>query len=321
MTKKAAFAPRDGAGALVFIVDEDVVDRRLESRRQEALSAHLQQRGLELHATARLDAGKAEHLSLDRTFDSKAAHWEGRHTAGYVVFKDRMWIVGGDVEPGALSRRRVEFRPTARPGSLSLPTRQAVPWGPRALHYTVASSRTGSGSSAGKRCPHSPARRRSSIATLGVAGRREWEQVEPKEPYWSARHDRRQRVFKDRIWILGGGTYDTPKVTPDAKLLQRRLELRRRRAWTRHVETGAVGAAAVPRGRGLRRPCGCWKAIQRGKGNRNDVWHSADGVNWYELPTRRGSRGTPPASSVHDNALWMVAGNNMESDVWKLVRK
>ncbi len=32
---------------------------------------------------------------LDASFDP-SRDWEGRHTAGYVVFKDRMWIVGGD---------------------------------------------------------------------------------------------------------------------------------------------------------------------------------------------------------------------------------
>ena len=55
--------------------------------------------------------------------------------------------------------------------------------------------------------------------------------------------------------------------------------------------------------------------------NRNDVWHSADGVEWHEVP------GTPwaprHASSlfVYEDALWLVAGNNMQSDVWKLERR
>ncbi|MFO0744150.1 MAG: hypothetical protein U1F43_00560 [Myxococcota bacterium] len=53
-------------------------------------------------------------------------------------------------------------------------------------------------------------------------------------------------------------------------------------------------------------------------GNRQDVWYSQDGVSWYEL------EGTPwparHASSVfvHDGSLWVVAGNNMTSDVWRL---
>ena len=36
-----------------------------------------------------------ENTFLTREFDS-SRDWEGRHTAGYVVFKNRMWIVGGD---------------------------------------------------------------------------------------------------------------------------------------------------------------------------------------------------------------------------------
>ena len=43
-----------------------------------------------------------------------------------------------------------------------------------------------------------------------------WEKVTPKEPYWPQRGMiGGSAVFKDRIWILGGGTYDTPK-TPTA---------------------------------------------------------------------------------------------------------
>ena len=54
--------------------------------------------------------------------------------------------------------------------------------------------------------------------------------------------------------------------------------------------------------------------------NLNDVWHSADGEHWESLP------GTPWAPRhaasvfVFKDALWVVAGNNMQPDVWKLVR-
>jgi len=52
----------------------------------------------------------------------------------------------------------------------------------------------------------------------------------------------------------------------------------------------------------------------------NDVWFSEDGIDWQELP------GTPWAPHhaasvfVHDDSLWMVTGNNLESDVWRLVK-
>lgn len=55
-------------------------------------------------------------------------------------------------------------------------------------------------------------------------------------------------------------------------------------------------------------------------GNRHDVWYSADGLNRCEWP------GTPWAARhaasvfVHDGAPWVAAGNNMQSDVWKLER-
>ncbi|MCK5803826.1 MAG: hypothetical protein KAI66_13380, partial [Lentisphaeria bacterium] len=55
------------------------------------------------------------------------------------------------------------------------------------------------------------------------------------------------------------------------------------------------------------------------KGNRNDVWYSADGVDWQELPDTPWPPRHAASVFVHDGALWMVAGNNMSSDVWKLV--
>ena len=56
-------------------------------------------------------------------------------------------------------------------------------------------------------------------------------------------------------------------------------------------------------------------------GNRNDVWYSGDGVHWYELPDTPWKPRHAASVFVFDNALWMVAGNNMERDVWKLVRR
>ena len=55
--------------------------------------------------------------------------------------------------------------------------------------------------------------------------------------------------------------------------------------------------------------------------NRNDVWHSADGVVWQELPDTPWRPRHAASVVVHAGALWMIAGNNMESDVWKLVRR
>ncbi len=54
--------------------------------------------------------------------------------------------------------------------------------------------------------------------------------------------------------------------------------------------------------------------------NRNDVWYSPDGENWYEVADTPWAPRHAASVFVHDNALWMVAGNNMQPDVWKLLR-
>jgi hypothetical protein len=56
-------------------------------------------------------------------------------------------------------------------------------------------------------------------------------------------------------------------------------------------------------------------------GNRRDVWYSPDGVNWTELPNTPWATRHAGSVFVYDGALWMVAGNNMEPDVWRLSRK
>jgi len=58
-----------------------------------------------------------------------------------------------------------------------------------------------------------------------------------------------------------------------------------------------------------------------GRTNRNDVWYSADGVNWYELPNTPWAPRHAASVFVYQDSLWMVAGNNMFPDVWRLSRK
>ncbi len=71
---------------------------------------------------------------LDQKFDA-AKDWEGRHTAGYVVYKDKMWIIGGDVNQGHY-QNDVWNSSDGKTWTFVNPDKP-VPWGPRALHYTV----------------------------------------------------------------------------------------------------------------------------------------------------------------------------------------
>jgi hypothetical protein len=62
------------------------------------------------------------------------------------------------------------------------------------------------------------------------------------------------------------------------------------------------------------------EGYHREGGNRKDVWYSEDGKNWIEVPDTPWPARHAASVFVYDNALWMVAGNNMTPDVWKLVR-
>ena len=130
VTMKAPFAPRDGAGALVFKGHMwfiggwnpgDKVNFPLVCNNEVWSSVD----GLSW------DLVKPNSF-LDKRFDP-SSDWEGRHTAGYVVFKDKMWIVGGDPIQGHYqndvwnSSNGKDWKRVC----------DCVPWGPRVLQYTL----------------------------------------------------------------------------------------------------------------------------------------------------------------------------------------
>ena len=88
-----------------------------------------------------------------------------------------------------------------------------VPWGPRVLHYTLAFDDkiwVMGGQTIPQIAPEEEVFYRDVWHTTdGV----HWVRVQPDEPYWSARGMIGGNVvFKGRMWILGGGTYDTPQT-------------------------------------------------------------------------------------------------------------
>ncbi len=317
VTLEAPFAPRDGPGALTFknrmwlIGGWNPGDKKHFPRicNNEVWSSHE-------GASWKLEKPNS---FLDQTFDAKL-DWEGRHTAGYVVFKDKMWIVGGDPNQGHFmfdvwnsgDGKNWNFVNRDKP----------VPWGPRVLHHTLA-FKGKIWVMGGQTLPpfvEGAEKFYRDIWTTsdGIV----WEQVTPREPYWPQRGMIGGNVvFKDRMWILGGGTYDTPE-TPRRKFFNDVWSSADGVNWECHVENAPWEArqyhdVAAFDGR-------MWVmegyGPEKEAGNRNDVWHSSDGSNWYPLPNTPWPPRHAAAAFVHDNALWMVAGNNMTPDVWKLTR-
>ena len=121
VTENAAFAARDGAGALVF------------QDKMWLLGGW--NPGDKVHFP--LICNSEVWSSTDGaswTLENPQAPWEGRHTAGYVVHNGRMWIVGGDCNQGHYQN---DVWSSADGIHWDL-ANDHVPWAPRVLHYTLA---------------------------------------------------------------------------------------------------------------------------------------------------------------------------------------
>lgn len=251
------------------------------------------------------------------SFDSQS-DWEGRHTAGHAVFQDKMWIIGGDVNQKHY-QNDVWNSSDGKTWTWANKGRE-LPWAPRALHYTVVhdnklwviGGQTMPAFGGGEEKFY----RDVWTSTDGV----EWNQVLPEEPFWPQRGMIGGSAVKDgRLWILGGGTYDTP-TTPTRQFFNDVWSSADGVHWTQHT-------AQAPWHPRQYHDVAAWDGklwVMEGYhaqgGNRNDVWYSADGTHWTEIPSTPWKPRHAACLLVHHDSLWMIGGNNFEPDVWQLVR-
>jgi hypothetical protein len=151
-----------------------------------------------------------------------------------------------------------------------------------------------------------------------------WERVDVEGDCWEPRGMiGGAAVLDGRMWILGGGTYDTP-TTPTRRYYHDAWSTADGVHWTCHTRSAPWPArsyhdVAVFDSR-LWVIGGHYPEAGEPARNHADVWHAADGIFWEELPDTPWAPRHAASLFVHDDALWVVAGNNMESDVWRLVR-
>ena len=303
VTEQAAFAARDGAGALVFR------DR--------------------MWLLGGWNPGDKTHFPMicnsevwssgdgaAWTLENPRAPWEGRHTAGYVVHDGRMWIVGGDCNQGHYQN---DVWSSADGIHWAL-ANDRVPWGPRVLHHTLAFDGR-IWVMGGQTIPDFADADEvfyndvwSSEDGIG------WTRVAASAPWPPRGMIGGAAVHDGRMWVLGGGTYDTP-ATPVRKFFNDVWSSGDGVSWEQHLAHAPWAPrqyheVAVFDGR-------MWvlEGWAPESGNRRDVWYSADGVDWSELPDTPWAPRHAASVFVHDASLWMVAGNNMEPDVWRLFRK
>ncbi|MFC1452976.1 hypothetical protein ACFLSJ_06480 [Verrucomicrobiota bacterium] len=316
VTDDAAFPGRDGAGALVYddkmwlIGGWNPADKKTNS----------------IHSGCNNEVwnsadGKTWSLTKPNThvndsFDP-TTDWEARHTAGYAVYQDKMWIVGGDPLLG-----HYQYDVWASSDGVNwtwVNQGKPVPWGPRVLHHTVVFQ----GKIwiiGGQTLPQfAPADEVFYGDVWNTTDGINWEKVETADPFTPRRGMiGGAAVLKDRIWLLGGGTYETPNH-PRYTYANDVWSSGDGKSWERHTEH------APWRGRVYHDVAvfddRLW--VMEGQGshgkNMNDVWYSSDGRNWREVPETPWKERHAASVFTYGNALWMVAGNHMGRDVWNLV--
>jgi hypothetical protein len=301
VTEEAAFAARDGAGALTF------------NDRMWLLGGWNPGDKVNFPKICNSEVWSSADGAV-WNLEVLSAPWEGRHTAGYVVHDGKMWIVGGDCNQG---HYQPDVWNTTDGVNWSL-VNGNVPWGQRALHYTVA-FKDKIWIMGGQTMPaFAPAEELFYNDVWCSTDGATWERLLEHAP-WSVRGMvGGSVVFNDRIWLLGGGTYDTPKI-PTRNFYNEVWSTADGINWEQHA-SGPWASRQYHDVAVFDDKMWVMEGYSLGVGNRNDVWYSADGTNWHEVPDTPWAPRHAASVFVYDDALWMVAGNNMTPDVWKLVR-
>ena len=317
VTQHATFPGRDGAGALVY-GDKMWLIGGWNPADKKTFPIHSNCNNEVWNSTDGITWELVKpNTHLDDSFDP-AADWEARHTAGYAVHRGNMWIVGGDPllghyqfdvwssDDGRDWRRVNEGSP--------------VPWGPRVLHHTFA-FRDKIWIVGGQTLPQfAPADEVFYHDVWNTEDGVDWHKVEMTTPFTPRRGMiGGSAILHDRVWLLGGGTYETPGL-PHYVYLNDVWSSADGVAWQCHTDH------APWRGRVYHDVAvfddRLWVMEGQGAAGKNtrDVWYSSDGANWREVPDTPWQERHAASVFVYKDALWMVAGNHMGQDVWRLER-
>lgn len=311
ITCSAEFAPRDGAGALVFKDSLRLIGGwNPDDKNNFPLTCNNEV--WSSYDGKRWSRSKKNTFISSHTFDP-LSDWEGRHTAGYVVFQDRMWIIGGDANQGHYIS---DIWSSVDGRNWELETR-APNWAKRVLHHTLVFN--------------------NKVFVIGGQTLPQFARADEKfyNDVWCSEDGINYTcvskaanfpprgmiggsvVFEEKIWILGGGTYDTPS-TKNRRFYNDVWCSEDGISWT------LISANAPWKPRQYHEVAvwdnNMWVLggyYQEG-GNRNDVWFSDNGKDWVELPNTPWKERHASSVYVFNDALWVVTGNNMENDVWKL---
>ena len=227
-----------------------------------------------------------------------------------------MWIVGGDCNQGHYQN---DVWSSADGIHWEL-ANDRVPWAPRVLHYTLAfdgriwvmGGQTIPNFADADEVFHNDVWN----SDDGIS----WTRVTEHAPWVPRGMIGGAAVHDNRMWILGGGTYDTP-ATPMRNFYNDVWSSDDGINWEQHIAHAPWTPRQYHEVAAFDNHLWVLEGYAAESGNRRDVWYSPDGVNWTELPDTPWAPRHAGSVFVYDGSLWMVAGNNMEPDAWRLSRR
>jgi hypothetical protein len=311
VTDAAAFSKRDGAGAVTYRGKMWVLGGWSDD--PAGGSAHVS------YNDVWNTADGANWIQVRPFAPNDSTVWSGRHCGGYAVFQDKMWVVGGD----CLLKHYQNDVWNSTDGVHWQQVAADAPWGQRNLHVTMVFDGklwVMGGQTVPQFVPGVAEAFYNDVWSSPDGA--SWTRVTEHAP-WSPRGMIQGSIeFRGRMWLLGGGTYDTPDHPT--------------RLFSNEVWSTADGAnwrkdAVAPWAPRQYHSVAVFDdkmwVLAGGNTstpgfNRNDVWYSSDGVNWTELPNTPWPTRHAGSAFVFDNHLWMVAGSHPGSspihDVWRL---
>lgn len=241
--------------------------------------------------------------------------WEGRHTAGYVIMNDEMYIVGGDINQGHYQADVWK----SRDGMNWELVCSKVPWGPRCLHYTFI-LKNEMYILGGQTMPDFV---HSKVPTVhyndvwkSVDGQN-WDCILNNANWYPRGMIGSKAVLNDRVYLIGGGTYDTHDY-PDRKYYRDVWSSDNGIDWKCHTKKAPWSPRSYHEVAVFDNKLWVLEGHHMKTKNKKDVWFSGDGVDWTELPDTPWDARHAASVTVHQECLWVIAGNNMKSDIWKL---
>jgi hypothetical protein len=319
----ALWSPWDPAGARVF----DVSD--LQSWEQDASSVLWSPRDSsgELvfdgkmwifggYTPDRINDVWCSANGIDWTQVTDAADWSGRNLMSTLVYSDRMWVLGGFSGPyyQLVSRNDVWY---SQDGANWTQATASAPWAGRGA-MSAAVFKDQMWIMGGFQAENYQGFQHFDDVWCSSDGVN-WQCIVEHAP-WGERAMHQSVVFNDRLWVIGGGQYDT--------------------AYPNNIKANYADVWSTADGVNWVKECDAPWAARRfhasvvyddkmwviagygDTGNLNDVWFSEDGVNWQQQdpfdvpwPVRH-----EPMCLVFDDILWLMGGNGLNctlyNDVW-----